>query len=73
MSSNLYDDIVKLDVATRLRLARDLLESVAREAFSPPVTEEQHGELRARLAHHRANPEEEAVSLADIKAKLGLS
>jgi len=29
--------------------------------------------LRARLAYHRARPEEETVSLADIKAKLGVS
>ena len=73
MSSNLYDEITKLDAATRLQLAQDLLDSVASEAFSPPVTDEQRVELRARLAHHRIHPEEETVSLADIKAKLGLS
>lgn len=49
------------------------IDSVASEAFSPPVTEGQRAELRARLAHHRTHPEEETVSLADIKAKLGLS
>ena len=73
MNSNIYDEIVKLDAATRLQLAQDILDSVASEAFSPPVTEEQRVELRARLAHHRTRPEEETVSLADIKAKLGLS
>ena len=73
MSSNLYDDIVKLDAATRLQLARDLLDSVASGAFSSPVTDEQRVESRARLAHYRAHPEEQTVSLADIKAKLGLS
>jgi putative addiction module component (TIGR02574 family) len=73
MNSNLYDEIVKLDAATRLQLAQDLLDSVASEAFSPPVTDEQRVELRARLAHHQAHPEEETVSLADIKAKLGVS
>ena len=73
MSSNLYDEIVKLDAATRLQLAQDLLDSVASEAFSPPVTDEQRGELRARLAHHLAHPQEDTVSLAEIKAKLGLS
>ncbi|OGA16091.1 MAG: hypothetical protein A2W81_03405 [Betaproteobacteria bacterium RIFCSPLOWO2_12_61_14] len=73
MNSNLYDEIVKLDAATRLQLARDILDSVASEAFSPPVTDEQRAELQARLAHHRAHPEEETVSLADIKAKLGAS
>jgi putative addiction module component (TIGR02574 family) len=73
MNSNLYDEIVKLDAAARLQLGQDILDSVASEAFSPPVTEEQRIELRARLAHHRDHPEEETVSLADIKAKLGLS
>jgi putative addiction module component (TIGR02574 family) len=73
MSSNLYDEITKLDAATRLQLAQDLLDSVASEAFAPPVTDEQRAELRTRLAHHRAHPDEETVSLADIKAKLGLS
>ena len=72
MNSNLYDEIVKLDAATRLQLAQDLLDSVASEAFSPPVTDEQRNELRVRLVHHRAHPEEETVSLGDIKAKLGV-
>jgi putative addiction module component (TIGR02574 family) len=73
MNSNLYDEIIKLDAPTRLQLAQDLLDSVASDAFSPPVTDEQRAELRARLAHHWAHPEEETVSLGDIKAKLGLS
>ena len=73
MNSNVYDEIVKLDAATRLQLAQDLLDSVASETFSPPVTDEQRVELRARLAHHRAHPEEATVSLAEIKAKSGIS
>ena len=73
MKPDLYDEIVKLDAATRLQLAQDLLDSVASETFSPPVPDEQRVELRARLAHHRAHPEEATVSLADIKGKLGIS
>jgi len=72
MSSNLYDEIIKLDAATRFQLAQDLLDSIASEAFSPPLTDDQRNELRARLEHHRANPDEETVTLADIKVKLGL-
>ena len=53
MNSNIYDEIVKLDVTTRLQLAQDLLDSVASETFSPPVTAEQRVELQARLAHER--------------------
>ena len=73
MSSSLYDEIVKLDAATRFQLAQDLLDSISSEAFSPPVTDDQLNELRVRLAYHRANPDEETVSLVDIKAKLGLT
>jgi len=49
-------------------------EQVAKgEAFSAPVTDEQRNELRARFGYHRANPDEEAASLVDIKAKRGLT
>lgn len=72
MNSTLYDEIVKLDAATRFQLAQDLLDSVASETFAGPPTEEQRTELRARLSHHRAHPEEACVSLAEIKAKLGI-
>ncbi len=73
MNSNIYDEIIKLDAAARLQLAQELLDSVASEKFSPPVTDEQRVELRARLAHHRNHPEESTVSLAEIKAKAGIS
>ena len=73
MKSDFYDEIAKLGAATRLQLAQDLLDSVASEAFSPPVTDEQRVELRARFAHHRAYPGEATVALEDIKGKLGLS
>jgi putative addiction module component (TIGR02574 family) len=72
MNPDLYDELIKLDAATRLQLAQDLLDSVASEAFSPPDTDEQRVELRARLAHRRAHPNDETVSLAEIRAKLGL-
>jgi len=73
MSSSLYDEIVKLDAATRLQLAQDLLDSISSEAFSPPVTDDQRNELRTRLEYHRANTGEPTVSLSDIKAKVGLT
>jgi putative addiction module component (TIGR02574 family) len=72
MNPDLYDELIKLDAAARLQLAQDLLDSVASDAFSPPVTDEQRVELRARLEHRRAHPNEETVSLAEIRAKLGL-
>lgn len=36
----------------------------------PPVTEAQMRELRARLAHHRAHPDEPKVTLEEIRRKL---
>lgn len=72
MDSNLLDEIIKLDAAERFQLAQDLLDSVASETFAAPLTEEQRVELRARLAHHRAHPDEQGVSLAEIRAKLGI-
>lgn len=72
MDSTLYEEIVKLDVATRFQLAQDLLDSVASETFATPLTPEQRTELRARLAHHRAHPDEPTFTLAQIKAKAGI-
>lgn len=72
MDSTLYEEIVKLDVATRFQLAQDLLNSVASETFATPLTPEQRTELRARLAHHRAHPDEPTFTLAQIKAKAGI-
>ena len=66
------EQIVKLDVATRFQLAQDLLDSVASETFATPLTPEQRTELRARLAHHRAHPDEPTFTLAEIKAKAGI-
>jgi putative addiction module component (TIGR02574 family) len=71
MNATLYQEIVKLSPAERLQLAQDILDSVASEAFAPPLTEAQRAELRERLAHHRAHPDEPTVTLAEIKAKLG--
>ena len=73
MDPTLYDEITKLDAATRFQLAQDLLDSVASETFAAPLTEDQRAELRARLAHHRLHPDEAGVTLAEIKAKLGIA
>jgi len=72
MGSNLYEEIVKLDAATRLQLAQDLLDSVASETFATPLTPEQRAELQVRLAHYRARPDEPTVTLAEIKARVGM-
>ena len=72
MDSTLFDQIVKLDAATQFQLDQDLLDSVASEAFTTPLTPAQRSELQARLAHHHAHPDEPIVTLAEIKAKIGV-
>ena len=72
MNSTLYDEIVKLDAATRFQLAQELLDSVASETFATPLTQEHRAELRERLAHHKAHPDEPTVTLAEIKSKAGI-
>jgi putative addiction module component (TIGR02574 family) len=72
MDSTLYEEIVKLDAATRLQLAQDLLDSVASEAFAIPLTPEQRAELQVRLAHYRVHLDEPTVTLAEIIGKAGM-
>ncbi len=60
-----------LDAGERLRLAYDLLESVAQAETSSPITEAQRAELRRRLADYRARPDEPVVTLADIRREFG--
>lgn len=72
MASSLCDEIVKLDAATRLQLAQDLLDSVASEGFATPLTPEHRAELRARLSYHRSHPDEPTLTLAEIKGRADL-
>jgi putative addiction module component (TIGR02574 family) len=59
-------ELEKLEPDERLRLAYDLLDSVARAEATAPVTDAQRAELRRRLDEYRANPTEPIVTLADI-------
>ena len=54
-------------------LISELLESVATETASKPITEAQREVTRQRLAEYRANPAEPVATLSDIKRDLGLS
>jgi putative addiction module component (TIGR02574 family) len=73
MNKVLMAELEKLDPDERLRLAYDLLDSVAQSASSTPITEAQRRELRRRLAEYRANPNEPVVTLADIRREFGNS
>jgi putative addiction module component (TIGR02574 family) len=72
MSKALYDEIDKLDLLERLRLAQAILDSIASEMNAPPLTDEQRAELRARLEHYRRHPDEPTSTLDEIKSELGL-
>ena len=64
-------ELQKLDAGERLRLAYDLLDSVAQAEAGIPVTDAQRAELRRRLADYRASPDEPVVTLADIRREFG--
>jgi putative addiction module component (TIGR02574 family) len=66
----LLDELEHLDARERLEVAYGLLDSVLHDQSAPPLTDEQRAELRARLAHHRAHPNEPGVTLAEIRRKL---
>lgn len=51
------------DEHERLELAYGLLDSVLHDAAAPELSDAQRDELRARLAHHRAHPDEPGVTL----------
>jgi putative addiction module component (TIGR02574 family) len=71
MNKVLMDELEKLAPDDRLRLAYDLLESVAQAETADPVTEAQRAELHRRLADYRANPDEPVVTLAEIRREFG--
>lgn len=66
----LLEELEHLDPRERLEVAYGLLDSVLHDQSAPPVTDAQRAELRARLAHHRAHPDEPGTTLAEIRRKL---
>jgi hypothetical protein len=60
------------DVAYFSTISNSSLFSVehAKQLFLNQPTEEQREELRVRLAHHRANPNELGITFAQLKAQL---
>jgi putative addiction module component (TIGR02574 family) len=66
----LLDELARLTSRERLELAYSLLDSVLHEQAVPPISDAQKHELRERLAHHRAHPNDSVVTLEDIRRKL---
>jgi len=73
MNQVLMAELQKLDADERLRLAYDLLDSIAQDEEIKPITETQRLELHRRLADYRANPDEPMVTLADIRREFSAS
>ncbi len=70
MSTHLYQELENLSIAEKRALGEALIVSAESEASAPLITEAQRAELGARLANHRANPDEPGVTVAQLKAKL---
>lgn len=66
----LLKEIEQFSSRERLELAYGLLDSVLHDTAAPSLSDGQRRELRNRLAHHRANPDEAGVTLDDIRRKL---
>ena len=66
----LLKELEQLNARERLELAYGLLDSVLHDEAAPDLSDAQRRELRERLAHHRANPDEPGVTLDDIRRKL---
>jgi putative addiction module component (TIGR02574 family) len=66
----LLKELEQLTSQERLELAYGLLDSVLHDATAPPLSDAQRQELRNRLAHHRASPDEAGVTLDDIRRRL---
>lgn len=70
MDTHLYEELEHLSVAEKRSLGEALIVSAESEASAALITEAQRTELRSRLTHHRANPDEPGVSFAQLKTKL---
>lgn len=71
MRLQLADELVRLSTAERREQGGALIASAGTDATGPErLTDAQRTELRARLAHHWANPAEPGVTMQELKIKL---
>lgn len=68
MNTHIFEELESLSIADKRALGEALIMSADSEASLPLTTDAQRAELRARLAHHRANPNEPGLSFAQLKA-----
>lgn len=70
MKAQIVEELIDLSPAEKRELAEALIASADSESSAPAVSEAQRAELRARLAHHRAHPNEPGITFQELKAKL---
>jgi putative addiction module component (TIGR02574 family) len=70
MRTQIADELINLSPADKRELGEALIASAEAEAGARSISDAQRAELRARLAHHRARPDEPGVTLLELKAKL---
>ena len=70
MNTRLFQELEQLSIAEKRLLGEALLVSADSEASAPLITDAQRTELRARLVHHRENPDEQGITVAQLKANL---
>jgi putative addiction module component (TIGR02574 family) len=70
MNARLHQELESLSIAERRSLGEALVLSADSEAFAPLISPAQRNELSARLAHHRAHPNEAGLSAQALHNKL---
>lgn len=69
MATNPLPEILKLNISERIQSVEDIWDSIAADAPTVPLTEEQQTELDRRLADADANPGV-GMSWSEVKARL---
>lgn len=69
MNPRIADELLDLSPAEKRELAEALIASAESENSAAAVTA-QRAELQARLARHRAAPDERGVTFQELKARL---
>lgn len=70
MRPQIAEELIQLSPAEKRELGEALIASADTAADAPVLSDAQRAELRARLAHHRANPDEPGVTFQELKARL---
>ena len=70
MNTRLFHELEQLSIAEKRSLGEALLVSADSEASAPLITDAQRTELRARLVHHRESPDEQGITVTQLKANL---